>query len=124
RLVSDWSSDVCSSDLQGAGSSIRRDGACPVLLAKRTWRKTRRETRQAASLRERGQECPRHTGYGLVLAISGTAASPLRLGCCGPRWYLVSPSFRNSKLSSGESDILPASTRASKLTIFFQYALP
>src|ERR1019366_7990555 len=73
-------------------------------------------------------------GYGLVLAISGTAASPLRLGCCGPRWYRVSASFRNSKLSSGESDILnrlrsgaeivPASTRASKLTIFFQYALP
>src|SRR5208282_2259314 len=76
----------------------------------------------------------RYTTYGRVLAISGTAASPVRLACCGPRWYVVRPSFRNSKLSSGESDILkrsrspgamvPASTIASKLRIFFQYSLP
>src|SRR5208337_987816 len=89
---------------------------------------------RSVSTGTRGRGRPRHTGYGRVLAISGTAASPWRFGCCGPRWYLVSPSFRNSKLSSGESDILnssrsaaeiiPASASASKLMIFFQYSLP
>src|SRR2546429_6751941 len=71
--------------------------------------------------------------YGLVFAISGTA-SPTLFGCSGPRWYLVSPSRRYSKPSSGESTILnnsmscgeivPESAKAWKLITRFQYSLP
>src|SRR6266851_3325153 len=71
--------------------------------------------------------------YGFVLAISGTT-SPVRFGCGGARWYLTSPSRRNSKPSSGEStmrnrsrsagEIVPASIMASKLISRFQYSLP
>src|SRR5438552_5690291 len=68
---------------------------------------------------------------GFVFAISGTA-SPTLFGCSGPRWYLVSPSRRYSKPSSGESTILnnsmscgeivPESAKAWKLITRFQYS--
>src|SRR6185437_3840765 len=70
--------------------------------------------------------------YGFVLAISGMT-SPLRLGCSS-RWYLVRPSRRNSKPSSGEltkrkrstspGAITPASAMALKLRMLFQYSPP
>ena len=52
--------------------------------------------------------------YGFVLAISGTT-SPTRRGRSGPRWYLVRPSRRYSKPSSGLSTTLNSSKSGAEI---------